>query len=79
MQLVIYSGIQYSHDSCNEIRLILEYIRRYITTTGVDLWIVNDFLQRDNSRLPPQFKELLSSMQAIIVNEVVWEDEKFIS
>lgn len=55
-----------------QIRALLREIRDYIETNGYYLWLINNFFQKVRDRLPSQIRELVTVMDELIINELIW-------
>lgn len=64
---MISSTLDFLNDNCGEVRQILEYVRNEVCASGYELWVVNRFLQKESDRVPSQLKDMLVSMENIIL------------
>lgn len=55
-----------------QVRALLREIREFIETNGYYLWLINNFFQKVRDRLPSQIRELVTVMDELIINELIW-------
>jgi hypothetical protein len=71
MHLVIYSSL-HSQENTTEIRVVLEYLRKQLPVSSLSLTQGLNFLQQMPNP-PQQMLNLLSAVQTLIVQELLWQ------